>query len=163
MIDRIKIGSFLRELRKEKALSQEELAERFGVSSRSISRWENGNTMPELEILVELADFYQVDVREIIEGERKSTGAEESGEELKKAAEYAKTEKNIAVRRQRILILISLAVLALCIPLGALLLPALPETSILRSDKFWKVVGFTSVAILWAIVIIERRKNTPQG
>ncbi|MBE5797628.1 MAG: helix-turn-helix transcriptional regulator, partial [Clostridiales bacterium] len=39
-MDQIKIGSFLRELRKEKKLTQEQLAERFGVSSRSVSRWE---------------------------------------------------------------------------------------------------------------------------
>ena len=65
MIDQIKIGSFLRELRKEKELTQEQLAEKFGVSSRSVSRWENGNTMPELGILVELADFYEIDIKAI--------------------------------------------------------------------------------------------------
>ena len=47
MIDQVKIGSFLKELRKEKELTQEQLAEKFGVSSRSVSRWENGNTRPE--------------------------------------------------------------------------------------------------------------------
>ena len=41
MIDQMKIGAFLRDLRKEKGLTQEELAEKFGVSSRSVSRWEN--------------------------------------------------------------------------------------------------------------------------
>ena len=61
MIDQMKIGAFLRDLRKEKGLTQEELAEKFGVSSRSVSRWENGNTMPELGVLVELAEFYEVD------------------------------------------------------------------------------------------------------
>lgn len=45
MIDQIKIGLFLRELRKEKELTQEQMTEKFGVSSRSVSRWENGNTM----------------------------------------------------------------------------------------------------------------------
>ena len=67
-----KIGSFLKELRKERKLTQEQLAEQFHVSNRTVSRWENGNTMPDLSILVELADFYDVDIREIIDGERKS-------------------------------------------------------------------------------------------
>lgn len=71
-MDQKKIGLFLRELRNEKNLSQEQLAEEFGVSSRSISRWENGNTMPDISIIIELADFYDVDIREIIHGERKS-------------------------------------------------------------------------------------------
>ena len=72
MVDKIKIGNFLRQLRTEKGMTQEDLAEKFGVSSRSVSRWENGNTMPELGILVELADFYDVDIKEIIDGERES-------------------------------------------------------------------------------------------
>lgn len=42
MINQVKIGGFLRELRKEKGITQEDLAERFGLSSRSVSRWENG-------------------------------------------------------------------------------------------------------------------------
>ena len=47
MIAQVKIGSFLKELCKKKELTQEQLAEKFGVSSRSVSRWENGNTRPE--------------------------------------------------------------------------------------------------------------------
>ena len=106
MIDQIKIGGFLRELRKEKELTQEQLAEKFGVSSRSVSRWENGNTMPELGILVELADFYEIDIKEIIDGERKSEIVEkEEKETLLKVAEYADKQKrgtlprNIARRK----------------------------------------------------------------
>ena len=72
MINQMKIGNLLKELRKEKGKTQEEIGEMFGVSSRSVSRWENGNTLPDIGILVELADYYDVDVREIIDGERKS-------------------------------------------------------------------------------------------
>ena len=68
-MDQIKIGEFLRELRKEKNQSQEQIAERFGVSSRSVSRWENGNTMPDISIMIELADYYEVDLRDLLSGE----------------------------------------------------------------------------------------------
>ena len=67
-----KIGEFLKYLRKNKGLTQEQLAEHFCVSSRTVSRWENGNNMPDIDILIELADFYEVDIRELIDGERKS-------------------------------------------------------------------------------------------
>ena len=45
-----KIGKFLKELRKQKGLTQEQIAEKFHVSNRTISRWENGNNMPDLDI-----------------------------------------------------------------------------------------------------------------
>lgn len=41
-MDQVKIGTFLRELRKEKNLTQEQIAEQFGVAARTVSRWENG-------------------------------------------------------------------------------------------------------------------------
>lgn len=95
-MDQSKIGSFLKELRKEKALTQEQLAEKFGVSSRTVSRWENGNNMPDITILVELAEFYDLDIREIIAGEKKSEVKDmndEMKDTLEKVAEYTDAEK----------------------------------------------------------------------
>ena len=66
-MDQKKIGRFLKELRKEKELTQEQLAEQFHVSDRTVSRWETGSNMPDLSVLVELAEFYQVDMKEIID------------------------------------------------------------------------------------------------
>ena len=67
-----KIGTFLKELRNEKNITQEQLAERFCVSRRTVSRWETGNNMPDLDILIEMADYYGVDLRELLDGERKN-------------------------------------------------------------------------------------------
>ena len=50
-----KIGLLLKELRKERNLTQEQLAEHFNISSRSVSRWETGNNLPDLDILIELS------------------------------------------------------------------------------------------------------------
>ena len=51
-----KIGRFLKELRKEKNLTQEQLAEKLNISGRTVSRWETGNNMPDISLLVELAE-----------------------------------------------------------------------------------------------------------
>ena len=100
MINQNKIGGFLRELRKENNLTQEQLAEKFGVSSRSVSRWENGTTLPDLDILVELADYYNVEIQEIIDGERKSEIMEkEEKEVLLKIADYADKQKKQSIIR----------------------------------------------------------------
>ena len=71
-MDQKKIGSFLKELRKDKGITQEQFAEKLGVSSRTISRWETGSNMPDLDILIQIADYYDVEIREILDGERKS-------------------------------------------------------------------------------------------
>ena len=92
-MNQVKIGEFLRELRKEKELTQEQLAEQFNISRRSVSRWETGSNMPDVGLLIEIADFFEVDIREIIDGERKSENMDKEKETLKKVAEYADTEK----------------------------------------------------------------------
>ena len=51
-MNQVKIGRFLKELRKKKGLTQEQIAEKFHVSNRTISRWENGNNMPDLDVLM---------------------------------------------------------------------------------------------------------------
>ena len=93
-MDLVKIGDFLKQLRKEKGLTQEELAEKMGVARRTVSRWETGNNMPDLDILIELSDLYETDLREILSGERKSGKMnEEMKETVEKIAEYSAEEK----------------------------------------------------------------------
>ena len=89
-----KTGAFLKQLRKSKGLTQEELAERFGVSSKTVSRWETGSNMPGVDLLIELADFYDVDIREMLDAERKHPAADpEVKDTLKKVAAYAAKEQ----------------------------------------------------------------------
>ncbi|MBP5555453.1 MAG: helix-turn-helix transcriptional regulator, partial [Lachnospiraceae bacterium] len=94
-MDQTKVGQFLKQLRKEKGITQEEFAEKIGVSGRTVSRWETGSNMPDISLLVEIADFYDVDVREIIEGEKKSEMMnEEIRDTAEKMADYAGAEKS---------------------------------------------------------------------
>jgi transcriptional regulator with XRE-family HTH domain len=97
-MDTIKIGNFLRELRKEKNLTQEQLADVFNVSARTVSRWETGSNMPDISILVEIADYYDLDVREILNGER-SYALPAGSSSIKDIAEYAdKDKEKLAVK-----------------------------------------------------------------
>ena len=108
-----KSGEFLKHLRKDRGLTQEQLAEQFFVSTRTVSRWETGSNMPDLSILIELADFYNVDIREIIDGERKSeTMDNETKDTLKKVAEYA-AEAQRKFKNKVLLLLCSSAILLL--------------------------------------------------
>ena len=101
-MDQSKIGAFLKELRKEKGITQEQMADKLGVSGRTISRWETGNNMPDISLLVEIAEFFDVSIPEIIKGERKS---ENMREEVKEVAEtmsdYANAEKARLLKSMR--------------------------------------------------------------
>lgn len=93
-MDQIKIGNFIKVLRREKGLTQEQLAERFGVARRTVSRWETGSNMPDLDILMEMSDFYAVDLRELLDGERKGEKMNKELEEtVMKVADYSNDEK----------------------------------------------------------------------
>lgn len=96
-MDQQKIGSFLRELRKEKPMTQEQLA---GVSGRTVSRWETGRSLPDLEVLMILADYHGVALRELLDGERKEPKMNKELEEtVVKAADYSNQEKRRLARR----------------------------------------------------------------
>lgn len=94
-----KIGTFLKELRNEKNLTQEQLSEKLGVSRRTVSRWETGSNMPDFDILIEMADYYDVDLRELLDGERKSERMNKELEEtVLKVADYNNEEKRKMTR-----------------------------------------------------------------
>lgn len=116
-MDQARIGSFIKELRKEKGLTQEQLAEHLNVSGRTVSRWETGTNMPDISLLVELAEFTGVSIPEIIDGERKSGKMDQEVKEVaNKMADYAGAEKESiikSVRNHSLLGVIALAALAI--------------------------------------------------
>lgn len=69
-MDTKRVGAFLKELRKENGMTQEQLGERVGVSNKTVSRWETGNYMPPIESLSMLSDIYNISINEILAGER---------------------------------------------------------------------------------------------
>lgn len=81
LMNQVKTGKFIAALRKEKGMTQEQLGERLCVTNKTISRWENGNYMPNIEMLSLLSKEFGVSINEIIAGERLGT------EEFKKVAD----------------------------------------------------------------------------
>ena len=69
-MDTIKIGRFIKSLRKENSLTQREVAERLNVSEKTVSKWETGNGMPEVSIMLPLCKLFGISINEILSGER---------------------------------------------------------------------------------------------
>ncbi len=102
-MDQMKIGSFLKALRKEKGITQEQLAEALNVSGRTVSRWETGSNMPDISILVDIADYYDISIPEIIHGERKSEIMNKEEREIAQTmSDYATTEKENIFKEMRV-------------------------------------------------------------
>lgn len=164
-MDQKKFGSFLRELRKEKQFTQEQLAEWFGVTSRSVSRWETDSNMPDLSILVELADFYDVDIRDIIDGERKGEDMnKEEKERLQLVADYAETEKNTLLMRLRIISIVGLVSLIAGLTMMVISRDNnLPVYDYLMGTLMGVAIGALLVAVFYSTGVLEnmrKRKRT---
>ena len=67
-MDMLKMGAYLKKLRSEKDLTQEELAEKFGVTRRTVSRWETGYNLPDIDVLIEMSNFYNVELKDLLQG-----------------------------------------------------------------------------------------------
>lgn len=71
-MDQIKIGTFIAQERRQKGYTQRELAERLGISDKTISKWETGNGFPEISLLLPLCAELEINVNELLSGERLS-------------------------------------------------------------------------------------------
>ena len=89
-MDQIKIGKFIATLRRQSGLTQEKLGEKIGVTNKTISPWENGNYMPDIEMLQLLAKEFNVSINELLAGQKMSD------EEFRKNAD----ENIIAVSKE---------------------------------------------------------------
>jgi len=149
IMDQVKVGDFLKELRKEKGLTQEQLAEQFNVSRRTVSRWETASNLPDLDILIEMADYYEIELKELLNGERKS---EEMNKELEetvlKVAELSNEDKIKLTRRMNRLFI--------CGFIAAAIYIGLVFTD--HADNFWGGIclGITFGMMIMGIIITSK-------
>lgn len=150
-MDQIKIGKFILCCRKEKGLTQEQLAEKLGVSSKSISRWENGNTLPNYSLLKDLCNELDINVNELL-----------SGEKIKENDYMNKSEENLVNlrkqidERKKVLTIISYVILAIIIIafiLNIILNRLLPD------DRHWNIIRYTflfsGISLFIVSIVIE--------
>ena len=97
-MDQIKIGKFIAACRKEQGLTQLQLADRLGITDKAVSKWENGKSMPDSSIMLELCDILSISVNELLSGEKISMeNKNQKNEELmlNLAKEIAQKDKTI--------------------------------------------------------------------
>lgn len=155
-----KVGIFLKKLRNEKSVTQTELAEILGVSNRSISRWENGTTMPDFDLLIELAKYYEVEVGEILDGERRADSMDAKTEELMlKIADYNNVERNFFSKRMCAMFIIAIVGMIIYIGIDISGLSGREPYETIISISLGFVFGTLLTGLLYASRYIGRIKT----
>lgn len=156
-----KIGSFLKELRKEIGITQEEFAEKLDVSSRTISRWETGTNMPDISLLVNIAEIFNVSISEIINGERKSEIMEKEVKEVAEAmSNYAGAEKSVILKRVKLISIIGLISLVIGLVMEAINYDSMiPIYECMKGTCLGLGVGALATMVLYTTGILEKIKN----
>ena len=95
-MDQEKIGKFILELRKDKKMTQQELADKIGVTDRAISKWENGRGMPDISLMKPLCEKLDITLNELISGEKidKKEYQKKSDENIFKTIKYTNKKTN---------------------------------------------------------------------
>ena len=96
-----KIGKFIQELRKEKGLTQVELAEKLGVSNRTVSKWENGNNLPDYSMFNILCEELNISINELLSGEKltKENYQKKLEENFVSTIDYNNKKRNKKIKR----------------------------------------------------------------
>lgn len=150
-MDQIQIGKFIAQMRKEKKLTQRQLADKLSISDKTVSKWECGKGLPEVSLMLPLCEELGINVNELLSGER-----------LTQANYYEKAEENIMnlVRekeesKKKIILSIVVGWLCVCVVLVLVLVAGLVEALstplrifLIAFAVFVMVVGIAVACIL---------------
>jgi len=148
-----KIGKFILECRKEKKLTQTELAEKLGVTDKSVSNWENGRNMPDLSLFKPLCEILDISINDLISGEKisKDKYQEKLEENIITTIDY--TNKKVLVKNNIIGILL--------LAFGIII--AITAMSIFPSESSWGSIYSlfgALVSMSGIIILIKKLKIT---
>lgn len=109
-MDQIKIGTFIKNARKEVQLTQAELAEKLGVTDRAVSKWENGKCMPDAATIPEICEILHISINELFIGEKIMTE-----NDTKKIESTLMSLKEETEKKNRILLRVEIVLCAVAI------------------------------------------------
>ena len=114
-MNQIKIGKFIAQCRKNKKLTQQELADKIGVTDKAISKWENGRCLMDISLLKPLSECLDISIIELINGELidENDVSKKSTEVIEKTLNYAK--RNIKINKRKAIITSCISILLIVV------------------------------------------------
>ena len=142
-MDQLKIGKFIAECRKQKQLTQLQLADKLGITDKAISKWERGIAMPDTSIMLELCDILCISVNELLNGERINieNSNEKNEQLLLDMAKELETKNKIIWSSMWAIMIVSMTALIAGIFIAAFLIP----------EGIWQLVTILGICIVFLI------------
>ena len=142
-MDQLKIGKFIAECRKQKQLTQLQLADKLGITDKAISKWERGIAMPDTSIMLELCDILCISVNELLNGERiNMENSNKKNEQLLfDMAKELETKNKIIWSSMWTIMIVSITALIAGIFIAAFLIP----------EGIWQLVTIIGICIVFLI------------
>ena len=149
-MDKIKTGNMIRDARTQKGYTQTELGTLLGVSNKAVSRWENGDSFPDIGVLESLADILDLSIQDLVVGEHCEDTGNEAVKEVARLAVFQSRDR----RRRLIFAVIDIAVLLLFFIYSVLILTG-------RSGELIELNCFILMGTFYLLVMIKvfRRRN----
>lgn len=140
--------------RKEKGLTQKQLADKLGVTDKAVSKWERGNGYPDISYLEPLAAALDVNVSELLKGKTENPDQESDGEDdnddtiIKKTLDYANSVYETRSKKMPRMVLLSF----LALGLAGIITTSIVDFAI--NDEFtWSVLPISSIIFTWLCMI----------
>ena len=149
----MKLGLTISKLRKEKGMTQEELAEKVNVSAQAVSKWENEISMPDISVLPVLAEIFDVSIDELL-GREKVSKVEILEEEKRKDINKMFLKIKVNAEGNKVNINLPLAIVKICIDSG-LDIPQVSGNINLSSINFKEIYKMIENGVIGELVSIE--------
>ncbi len=152
-MNQIEIGKFIAKCRKEKKLTQAQLAERLNITDRAVSKWETGKSMPDSSVMLELCGLLEITVNELL-----------SGEKIEMESYEQKAEENlIALKRkdENKLGSVIISLLFSAILLIGIIVCLICDIAI-SGELTWSFIPVGSIVFAWVIsfpIVLLRKKG----
>ena len=142
-MDQIKIGRFIAECRKNKNLTQAQLAEKLNITDRAVSKWETGKSMPDSSIMLELCDILNISVNDLLCGEvvTMENNNQKNEQLLLDMAKELEQKNKTVWRSMWVIMIVSMVALLGGISIAAFLIP----------EGVWQVVTVLGLCVIFLI------------
>ena len=142
-MDQLKIGKFIAECRKQKQLTQLQLADKLSITDKAISKWERGIAMPDTSIMLELCDILCISVNELLNGEmiNMENSNEKNEQLLLDMAKELETKNKTIWSSMWAIMIVSMTALIAGIFIAAFLIP----------EGIWQLVTIIGICIVFLI------------